>query len=114
MSIAVSQWVDTHKVKQLYELLKFYNGKTKNWGTIPTNQERVYLTYSFECMNLYHLFQEDWDRLNTPIVEKTRKLTWRQRILKSFSFLPILADSFRFLRSDLKSLKLKPNDFTTK
>lgn len=87
MTITCSEWIRMEKVNQLYELIKAYNGRTHNWYTaMPTYaRDRVYLTYSFECMGMYNLFSEDWNRLNTNIVEKTRKKSWRATLRNFWS-----------------------------
>lgn len=75
MSIIVSMWVEIHKLKQLQELVKSYDGRftSPNEGYTGLTS---YITISFEDPMNYRGFCQDWDRLNTNIVEKTRKNTW--------------------------------------
>lgn len=75
MNIIISMWVDIHKLKQLQDLIKTYDGRFTG-PSVGYIKDRLRVTVSFEDPMNYRGFCEDWDRLNTNIVEKTRKKTW--------------------------------------
>lgn len=79
----------TTRLRQLQLLLPAYGGyfiNASHYAEAAKTWEYLTVEVGFEYADDMTAFSAEWDRMNTPIVEKVRpKLSWLKRLWKKFT-----------------------------